>query len=238
LKAARAALREKQAGGRQAGGRNFRGRGHMRVYRFGKFRGLGLIGGLLVLMILGPVLLLLGLVLGVALLAAVVAGLWWWLFGKRRKGALAPAPVLRPEALRGDPLPELAGKTALWLSAEAASLPAPAAHKAQGIALRLEQLAVPLGALPEADPSVQPLRALMSDHLPELISAWSAVPPELRAAPRAAAPQGASPNAQLELGLARLEGELASLGQQSHEGALDRLAVHARYLDLRYGEGE
>jgi hypothetical protein len=248
MAAAQAALRAKRA---QHEG-HFMADGGQRVFhwrmggrRRGRAgRGMGLIMLLLLLALLGPLLLMVGLLLGAVALAAGVAAL---VFVLRRimtgKGPIIRATIKRAEDLNtaGDTkpsatqaLPELAGHTALWLARQQA-LPAPAADLARHISQQLANLAPQLAALEtaKAPAPAQHLRQMLSEHLPELLDAYGAVPPALRAESHA----GTSPDAQLTEGLQRIDSELGELSRGIAGGALDRLAVHARYLDYRYTSG-
>ncbi|HWU04595.1 MAG TPA: hypothetical protein VN222_17785 [Novosphingobium sp.] len=223
MMAARASLDRNRRGGRRGG------RGP-RVWSKGfALRGpWAVLGLLLMLMLLGPLLLLVGVVLGAAAFAAMVAGVIWWLRGgKRRMRAPQQPPIRQPEEMRAAPLPELAGATSLWIGQTAAALPAPAAMQAMGIGQRLEALAPALAGMAEEAPEAREWRRLMSDHLPELVSAWEAIPPHARAEAQ---------QAQLTQGLARIGEEIDQMASAAADPALDRLAVHARFLDYRYGE--
>ena len=180
----------------------------------------------LVLLMLSPLLLMLGLLLGMAAMAAGVLGLVWLVRAWRRAGPMGAAPVPQPVDIREAPLPALLDQTAQWVQSQTHALPAPAAALAQDIGAQLTALSQASPAAPQA----AALRQIASDHLPELIAAYRAVPPDQRQTPHA----GATPNEQLTTALARLQGEIAQLGAQTSGEALDRLAVQARFIDYRY----
>ncbi|NBC35199.1 hypothetical protein GTZ99_01340 [Novosphingobium sp. FSY-8] len=231
LRAARASLNAQRGGGRRRGG----GAGGVVYAKSFRLRGpFAVVAVLGILLLLSPLLLMMALALGVALVA-VAAGvaIWLWRAMRRAQRMAAPVVVTSPDQARGDPLPELAGKTALWLNAQRIALPAPAQGLADQIGARLSDLGGRLGGVPDTAPEAAQLRKLLSDDLPELITAYAQVPPDLRATPHA----GTSPDAALANGLSRIAGELDGFHHSASTPAMDRLAVHSRYLDYRYGDG-
>ncbi|MBW8785241.1 MAG: hypothetical protein JF593_11510 [Novosphingobium sp.] len=159
-----------------------------------------------------------------AVLAAVVAA-----------AVLARYPRLeapeRAQLNRGN-VRTMVANTELWLERQRPALPAPAVRLVDHIGLQLDSLERQLAGLDEGLPAVQDTRRLVGEHLPELVSAYTSIPPQLRAEPRA----GRSPDEQLTESLSRISGEIDSVTRQLAEGAIDRLAIRTRYLDYKYGE--
>ena len=75
------------------------------------------------------------------------------------------------------------------------------------------------------------LQSVLRDELPELVHAYLKVPAALQ---QRATHGGSSPEQQLRAGLVTLEGQLHALHEQLAAEDLRKLAVHQRYLDLKY----
>jgi hypothetical protein len=103
------------------------------------------------------------------------------------------------------------------------------------IGARLDTLSAQLAAGRAEEPALAgDVRRLVGEHLPGVVAAYQAVPPALRRDAHA----GTSPDAQLAASLATIDGEIDTLNRRLASGALDRLAIESRYLDMRYREGE
>jgi hypothetical protein len=120
----------------------------------------------------------------------------------------------------------------LWLEAQRPALPAPALNLVGHIGGQLDGLALQLDRVDENAPAVGQVRQLVGQHLPDLINAYTAVPPALRGQVHA----GTSPDEQLTQSLSRLSGELDSVTRQLAEGKLDNLAIQSRFIDYKYGD--
>lgn len=134
------------------------------------------------------------------------------------------------QALGAIDLKALPAATERWLDDQRPSLPAPAIPLVDGIGRRLDTLAPQLAVMSAAEPTAVSLRTLLAEHLPELVSGWRAIPPELRGAER----NGRVPDRQLIDGLKLIDDELGELSETMAVADLDRLATHNRYLELRY----
>lgn len=140
--------------------------------------------------------------------------------------------VVEPGRLAQADLKTLPLKTEIWLDSQRRALPAPAIPILNAIGNRLETLAPQLARLDPAEPAAVEVRRLLSDHLPELVTGYQSIPAPLRNQPR----NGRVPDAQLVEGLSVIEQEIATMTQQLASGDLDKLAVHNRYLELKYQE--
>lgn len=133
---------------------------------------------------------------------------------------------------RGD-VRALVGNTELWLEAQRPSLPPPAVQIVDRIGLQLDALGVQMEGLDQNQPAVAEVRKLVGEHLPELVSSYTAIPRHLRGEARA----GRTPDEQLAESLGRISTEIDSVTRQIAEGSIDNLAIRTRYLDYRYGSG-
>ncbi|MDT0576812.1 hypothetical protein RM533_11570 [Croceicoccus sp. F390] len=123
-------------------------------------------------------------------------------------------------------------RTELWLEAQRPMLPAPAIRIIDQIGLQLDGLSEQLQHVPANTPSAADIRRLVTEHLPQVVSSYSAIPQQLRSEEHG----GATPHRQLEDGLTRISSEIDRVTRQLAEGALDDLAVRTRFLDYRYGD--
>jgi hypothetical protein len=124
------------------------------------------------------------------------------------------------------------GQVQLWLEAQRPALPAPAVPIIDQIGRQLDTLNLQLKGMDETTPAAQDARKLVGEHLPELVSAYTAIPASLRSEKRV----GHTPDEQLVESLKTISGEIDGATRQLADGALDRLAIQTRYLDYRYGE--
>jgi len=234
LSAARASLNDQRAGGRRMATGKPIGQRSAALRRSSQKRkavalGLSVVVAImlvnLVIGLLSGLLHLLGWLAsgaGVALLLAVI----WMLLRDRA----VTVPSL--ENLRASPPRQLVGQTQLWLEGQRSALPAPALDLVGQIGGQLDGLALQLDRVDENAPAVGQVRQLVGQHLPDLVKAYTDIPPALRGAEHA----GASPDQQLTQGLARLSGELDSVTRQLAEGKLDNLAIQSRFIDYKYGD--
>lgn len=124
----------------------------------------------------------------------------------------------------------LPSATERWLDGQRAALPAPAVPILDRIGNRLEALAPQLAQLDPQSPPALEVRALLADHLPQLVSDYRAIPLDLRRVER----NGRVPDRQLVDGLSLIEREIGEMTEELARGDLDRLATHGRYLQLKY----
>ncbi len=153
---------------------------------------------------------------------AIAAVLW-------STGSGPNAAALPTTALARLPL-----STEEWLASQRRLLPPPAQRLADGIGLKLEQLAPQLQMLDEKTEAAFAVRRLIADELPELVSGYARVPEHLR---RESA-GGLNPDKQLIEGLTVVDSELARMSENLAAGDLTKLATQGRYLELKYqGDG-
>ena len=147
--------------------------------------------------------------------------------------ALHKLKVPTREALRGSDVKSLVGRTELWLEKQRPALPAPAVQLVDHIGLQLDALGSQLDGLTDNAPAAVEVRKLVGDHLPELISSYTAIPRHLRGE----AQGGGSPDQHLIDSLGKISAEIDSVTRQLASGAIDNLAIKTRYLDYKYGAG-
>lgn len=138
------------------------------------------------------------------------------------------------EAMAQASLPELAEEANVWLAAQRRGLPKPALKIIDTMSHRLEALAPVLGRLDERTPAAAAIHKLIAAELPALVDGWRSVPVSMRGVSRT---DGFTPNDHLESGLALIDAELCRIGEQIAHGALDEIAIHGRYLELKYNNG-
>jgi hypothetical protein len=136
-------------------------------------------------------------------------------------------------SLSGSDVKSLVGRTEIWLEHQRPALPAPAVQLVDQIGLQLDALGTQLDGLPENTPAAAEVRKLIGEHLPELVSSYTAIPRHLRGEERA----GRTPDQQLSDSLGKISTEIDSVTRQLAAGAIDDLAIRTRYLDYKYGEG-
>lgn len=140
---------------------------------------------------------------------------------------------VRPDALPAQPLAQLPLSTEAWLASQRRLLPPPAQRLADGIGVRLEQLAPQLAKLDEKEPAAFEVRRLIAEELPELVTGYARVPAHMRRD----SSLGISPDQQLVEGLGVVESELERMSRQLADGDLKALATQGRYLEIKY-QGE
>ena len=241
LSAARASLVDQRAGGRRMPRGRPLGQRSAALRRGGLKRklamlALGLVAaGIPVVMLIFALLSLLFGGLAVLLKGLLVGGLAFagaiWLI--RRISARSALMVPARETLSKGSAAGLIGNVELWLEAQRGQLPAPALDLVGQLGGKLDLLATQLDRLGEDAPAVAQVRSLVGEHLPEVVSAYTAIPTSLRAVRQA----GSTPDEQLAQSLARIGAEIDSVTAQLAEGAIDRLAIQTRFLDMKYGEG-
>lgn len=138
--------------------------------------------------------------------------------------------VVKPEALATASIAQLPLSTEAWLVGQRRLLPPPAQRLADGIGIKLEQLAPQLQTLDEKTPAAAAIRRLIAEELPELVNGYARLPEHLR---RDGA-DGLNPSAQLINGLGVVDSELQRMSQQLASGDLVQLATQGRYLELKY----
>jgi hypothetical protein len=141
---------------------------------------------------------------------------------------------VKVEALPTTALAKLPLSTEHWLESQRRLLPPPAQRLADGIGVKLEQLAPQLQSLDEKSEAAFAVRRLIADDLPELVNGYVRVPDHLRRQDM----NGLNPEKQLLDGLNIVDSELTRMSEQLAGGDLVKLATQGRYLELKYqGEG-
>ncbi len=141
---------------------------------------------------------------------------------------------VKVEALPTTALAKLPLSTEDWLESQRRLLPPPAQRLADGIGVKLEQLAPQLQTLDEKSEAAFAVRRLIADDLPELVNGYVRVPDHLRRQDM----NGLNPEKQLLDGLNIVDSELTRMSEQLASGDLVKLATQGRYLELKYqGEG-
>lgn len=188
-------------------------------------------------MILGVI----GVVVGAMAVGLVIGGLGiGGLFFTALGAILVAALLLRyprlrvpePRQLAQGSLKAIVGKLELWLETQRPALPAPAVRLVDHIGMQLDALGLQLDQLDEAQPAAAEIRKLVGEHLPGLVTTYTAIPAHLRGERRAG---GATPDEQLVEGLGRISAEIETVTREMASGTLDDLAIKARYLDYKYG---
>jgi hypothetical protein len=183
----------------------------------------------------------------VVILAAMVAGIvidgigFTGLFITALAAMLVAALLLRYPRLKVPTQQQLAqgsvgsivGNTELWLETQRRALPAPAVRLVDHIGMQLDALGIQLQHVDDSVPAATEIRKLVGEHLPDLVSSYTAIPAQLRTEPRA----GHTPDEQLADSLGKISAEIDRVTRQLATGAIDDLAIRTRYLDYKYGNG-
>ncbi len=141
---------------------------------------------------------------------------------------------VRPEKLAETDIKALPLQTEIWLDDQRKMLPAPAVQLVDSIGVKLETLAPQLARLNPQEPAALEVRRLLSDHLPELVTGYQAIPEPMRRQER----NGRVPEKQLIEGLSVIESEIDRMTEQLASGNLDSLSTHSRFLELKYQEAK
>jgi hypothetical protein len=166
----------------------------------------------------------------IGFLAALIAILAAWVI----IFAMSHEPQETPQSLAVSDISLLPQKTEAWLQRQRPALPAPAQRLADGIGLKLEQLAPQVASLDPNEPAAAEVRKLLSVELPELIEGYTRVPPSLRQG----AGNGIAPDKQLVEALGVVDEELARMSADLASGDLNKLATQGRYLQLKYKDDD
>ena len=232
LAAARSSLKNNQAGGRRVAGKPIGQRSA--ALRRGETKRKALAIALGVIAVVMLVNLLVSLLAGMLhLISWLVSGAGIVVLVGLVVMLLRARPLALPtlESLRSANPKALVGQTQLWLEAQRPALPAPALDLVGRIGGQLDGLALQLDRIDEATPALTQVRALVGEQLPNLVKAYTDIPPALRGEAHA----GASPDQQLTDSLGKISTEIDSVTRQLAEGKLDALAIQTRYLDYKYG---
>jgi len=144
--------------------------------------------------------------------------------------AMSHEPEETVQTLASSDITMLPQKTEAWLQRQRPALPPPAQRLADGIGLKLEQLAPQVASLDPREPAAAEVRKLLSIELPELIDGYTRVPLNLRQD----AGNGIAPDKQLVEALSVVDSELARMSADLASGDLNKLATQGRYLELKY----
>lgn len=139
----------------------------------------------------------------------------------------------RTDLTRSGDVRQLVGRTELWLEAQRAALPPPAATLIDQLGVQLDGLGVQLEGLDQNHPKAREVRKLVGEQLPEMIDSYRRIPAPLRTEARG----GTTADQQLTQSLSTISGEIDSITRQLAEGSLDDLAIRHRFLDTKFGSG-
>lgn len=194
-----------------------------RAKRFGVMLGGGFIAlvamALFWTILIGPIKALAILLLMVAALGVFVAAS---LFSRETD--------IRITSINQGPITEIADKTERWLAQQRRALPAPAQTLTDQIGDRIANLRPQLQTLEAGAPEAAELRRLVGDELPDLITKYGKVPPNMRREDR----NGRVPEQELISGLLLLDSEIDTLARNLGASEMDKLSSQKRYLELRY----
>lgn len=147
--------------------------------------------------------------------------------------APSPKPPRRAEIRQGNPQ-QMVARAELWLEAQRPALPPPAQKVVDQLGVQLDALGLQLQHLDPGHPAMDEVRELVGEFIPETIDNYRKIPAHLRGEKHT----GKTADERLTESLTRLSGEVDRVTRKLAEGALDDLAVKARYLDYRYGEDQ
>ena len=139
----------------------------------------------------------------------------------------------RAELTKGDPK-QMVARTELWLEAQRPALPPPAVQVVDQLGVQLDALGAQLETIDQSHPSVNEVRELVGEYIPETIDDYRKIPAHLRKENHA----GKSADDRLTESLTKISGEVDRVTRRMAEGALDDLAIKSRYLDYRFGGAE
>lgn len=145
--------------------------------------------------------------------------------------APTPKPPKRAEIRQGNPQ-QMVARAELWLEAQRPALPAPAQNVVDQLGVQLDALGLQLETIDADHPAMDEVRELVGEYIPETVDNYRKIPEHLRGEKHT----GKTADERLTESLTRLSGEVDRVTRKLAEGALDDLAVKARYLDYRYGE--
>ena len=183
-----------------------------------------------------------GVLIAAGVVGAIIDGIGFW---GVMMTALAVAAVVgivstrkikvprRADLKKGDAR-AMVGRTELWLEHQRAALPAPAVRIVDQLGVQLDALGLQLETIDPAHPSLNDVRELVGEYIPETIENYRKIPAHLRQEEHA----GKTADERLTASLGKLSGEVDRVTRRLAEGALDELAIKSRYLDYRFGGPE
>ena len=139
----------------------------------------------------------------------------------------------RADLKKGD-AKAMVARTELWLEAQRPALPPPAVQIVDQLGVQLDALGLQLATIDQSDPAVNEVRELVGEYIPETIENYRKIPAHLRGEQHA----GKTADQRLTESLSKISGEVDRVTRRLAEGALDDLAIKARYLDYRFGGAE
>jgi uncharacterized membrane protein YccC len=227
LREARQSLAHQRAGGRRSGSIGRRSAALKREHALRKLMRIGIATGTIVFgaMVAGLIIDGIGWTGIITAMLAIVAAIAFF-------GSFPRMKVPTQASLGGGDVRSLVGRTELWLESQRPALPAPAVQLVDTIGLQLDALGAQLDGIDQNTPAANEVRKLVGEHLPELVSSYTAIPRHLRGEERA----GRTPDQQLTESLGKISTEIDSVTRQLASGAIDNLAIKTRYLDYKYGD--
>ncbi|HAU21686.1 MAG TPA: hypothetical protein DCS24_03665 [Erythrobacter sp.] len=152
-----------------------------------------------------------------------------YVFGKYPKMKIPQRADLKKGDARA-----MVGRTELWLEHQRPALPPPAMQVVDQLGVQLDALGAQLETIDQAHPAVNEVRELVGEYIPETIENYRKIPQHLRNEEHA----GKTADDRLTESLTKISGEVDRVTRRMAEGALDDLAIKARYLDYRFGGAE
>lgn len=227
LREARQSLNHQRAGGRRVGSIGRRSAALKREHALRKLMRIGIATGVIVFgaMVAGLIIDGIGWTGIITAMLAIVAAIAFF-------GSFPRMKVPTRASLGGGDVRSLVGRTELWLESQRPALPAPAVQLVDQIGLQLDALGTQLDGIDQNTPAANEVRKLVGEHLPELVSSYTAIPRHLRGEERA----GRTPDQELTESLGKISSEIDSVTRQLASGAIDNLAIKTRYLDYKYGD--
>lgn len=227
LRAARQSLSNQRAGGRRGGSIGRRSAALKREHALRKLMRVGIATGAIIFgaMVTGLIVDGIGWTGIITAMLAIIAAIAFF-------GSFPRMTVPSRASLGGGDVRSLVGRTELWLESQRPALPAPAVQLVDQIGLQLDALGTQLDGIDQNAPAAADVRKLVGEHLPELVSSYTAIPRHLRGEERA----GRTPDQQLVESLGKISTEIDSVTRQLASGALDNLAIKTRYLEYKYGD--
>jgi len=134
-------------------------------------------------------------------------------------------------ALNSGDVRSMVARTELWLEAQRPALPAPASQLIEDIGVKLDALGLQLDRADQREPVIGEVRKLVGEHLPGVVTAYTAIPAPLRSEQQA----GRSPDEDLADSLGTISAEIDNVTRQLAAGQIDQLAITTRFLDYKYG---
>jgi hypothetical protein len=160
--------------------------------------------------------------IGLAILAVLLAGFFW------------PAEPKRVAYNEQVPTGTVVRQLENLLVRRRSALPAPAAQRFDAIGAQLPLLESRLAEVDPLDPLAQDARRLMGKHLPELIDRYERIPADYR---RQTDGEGLTADQRLVASLDAARQALGEIGDKLVQGDRQAFETQGRFIESRYKEG-